>query len=210
MVHAADAPSLEQPKRWVDTPYHPGPADVRLQEGDVIDLGNRKLEIVHLPGHTPGSIGVYIRDEGILFTGDSLQALGTSVQYIAFYNDPDTYVESLRKVQALDVAHLYAAHAYAPFPDSHVQWPDVRRFLDISLDFALGLDATILTLLRAWPASADPATPATLAGHVCKRYGQSGQSHMATATVAAHLRRLARRGEVKASGDEPGASYSAL
>ncbi len=58
MIHELDAPSLDQPKRWVDTPYHPGPADVRLHEGDVIDLGRRKLEIVHLPGHTPGSIGV--------------------------------------------------------------------------------------------------------------------------------------------------------
>ncbi len=209
MAHKLDAPSLDSPKRWVDTPYHPGPADVRLREGDVLDLGRRKLEIVHLPGHTPGSIGVLIRDEGVLFTGDSLQALGTAVQYIAFYNDPDTYEQSLRKVQQLPVEHIVAAHAYAPFADSHVAGvADVKRFLDISLEFVLGLDAQILDVLRSRPSSDGSATPVEVAIELCRRYGQTGHSSMATATAAAHLRRLARKGEVVATGDEPGASYA--
>jgi hypothetical protein len=31
----------------------------RLEEGDVIDLGNRHFEVLHLPGHSPGSIGLW-------------------------------------------------------------------------------------------------------------------------------------------------------
>ena len=38
----------------------------------MIDLGDRVFEVVHLPGHTPGSAGLIDRDSGVLFTGDVL------------------------------------------------------------------------------------------------------------------------------------------
>ena len=40
--------------------------------GDVIDLGGRTLEVFALPGHTPGSILLLLREDRILFTGDSV------------------------------------------------------------------------------------------------------------------------------------------
>ena len=40
--------------------------------GDVIDLGGRTLEVFGLPGHTPGGILLLLREERILFTGDSV------------------------------------------------------------------------------------------------------------------------------------------
>lgn len=40
--------------------------------GDVIDLGGRTLEVFALPGHTPGGILLLLREEGVLFTGDSV------------------------------------------------------------------------------------------------------------------------------------------
>ncbi|HET6876763.1 MAG TPA: MBL fold metallo-hydrolase [Jatrophihabitans sp.] len=49
--------------------------DERLHHGDTITVGDATLEIIHLRGHTPGSVAVLYRDpEGIphLFTGDSL------------------------------------------------------------------------------------------------------------------------------------------
>lgn len=46
---------------------------VWVQDGDVIDLGGRKLTVVALPGHTPGSITVLDREERALFGGDPIQ-----------------------------------------------------------------------------------------------------------------------------------------
>ncbi|HEX5400849.1 MAG TPA: MBL fold metallo-hydrolase, partial [Pseudonocardiaceae bacterium] len=49
--------------------------DVLVQHGDVIHVGDCPLEIIHLRGHTPGSIALLYRDpagHGHLFTGDSL------------------------------------------------------------------------------------------------------------------------------------------
>ena len=44
-----------------------------VEDGDVIDLGNREIEVIHLPGHTPGSIALLDCDNRILFSGDSVQ-----------------------------------------------------------------------------------------------------------------------------------------
>lgn len=43
-----------------------------IREGDVIELGGRTLEVFALPGHTPGGILLLLREERILFTGDSV------------------------------------------------------------------------------------------------------------------------------------------
>lgn len=50
------------------------PVEVELEvnDGDVLDVGGQKLEIVHLPGHCPGHIGVYNRNSGTLYAGDLL------------------------------------------------------------------------------------------------------------------------------------------
>jgi glyoxylase-like metal-dependent hydrolase (beta-lactamase superfamily II) len=53
----------------------PVPPDVLVQHGDVIKVGDCDLEVIHLRGHTPGSIALLYRDpagHGHLFTGDSL------------------------------------------------------------------------------------------------------------------------------------------
>ena len=39
-----------------------------VEEGDVVDLGNRSFEVFHLPGHSPGSMGLWEKVTGILFT----------------------------------------------------------------------------------------------------------------------------------------------
>jgi glyoxylase-like metal-dependent hydrolase (beta-lactamase superfamily II) len=53
----------------------PVPVDVELETGDSVDLGDCRLEIIGLRGHTPGSVAVLYRDPAAgahLFTGDSL------------------------------------------------------------------------------------------------------------------------------------------
>lgn len=47
-------------------------ADILLEEGDAISVGNDKLAVMHTPGHTMGSICLY--GDGVLFSGDTLFA----------------------------------------------------------------------------------------------------------------------------------------
>lgn len=62
LAHAADADGL------------PVPADQLLQDGDVVHVGDCNLTVIHLDGHTPGSIGLLYEadDRPHLFSGDSL------------------------------------------------------------------------------------------------------------------------------------------
>ena len=182
MIHPLDAARLGSGELEGPTA---GPADVLLEDGATVDLGGRELQIVHLAGHTPGSIGVYLPDQKALFTGDSLQARGTAVQYIASYADPDSYIASVRRAIDMDIEHLVPAHAFAPFENSHIHSDDVRRFLDISLEHAQELDELIATLARS---AGEPVSAASIASEVCARYGFDVTSPMAIATVEAHLR----------------------
>jgi hydroxyacylglutathione hydrolase len=50
------------------------PADVLLEEGDVIEEAGISLKVLHTPGHTPGGISLHCEAEGIIFSGDTLFA----------------------------------------------------------------------------------------------------------------------------------------
>jgi glyoxylase-like metal-dependent hydrolase (beta-lactamase superfamily II) len=196
-AHELEADALEEPLHWLDREITPGPADCGLRDGDVLDLGGRSLEVVHLPGHTPGSCGYYLRDSATLITGDALQALGTTAQSLPFYADPDAYVATVRKALALRVEHLVLAHAYLPFTESHLHGDEVRRFLEVSLEFALGFDDQLIADLPE-PASADELTE-----RACRRLGIGGPTEMAKVTVRAHLTRLAAKGRLRVGGVTP-------
>ena len=44
----------------------------RLRDNDELELAGKKIIIIHTPGHTPGGVCIYIPDENILFSGDTL------------------------------------------------------------------------------------------------------------------------------------------
>ena len=59
----------------IDAPQIPVPSDLLLEEGDIVRVGDAALSVIHLVGHTPGSIALLYDDpEGTahLFTGDCL------------------------------------------------------------------------------------------------------------------------------------------
>jgi glyoxylase-like metal-dependent hydrolase (beta-lactamase superfamily II) len=50
----------------------PAPLTGRLDEGDRIDLGDRQFTVLHLPGHSPGGIGLLDEGNGLFLTGDAI------------------------------------------------------------------------------------------------------------------------------------------
>jgi len=52
------------------------PADVLLEDGSIIEVGDIKIKVIHTPGHTPGGACLLVEDEKILFSGDTLMAGG--------------------------------------------------------------------------------------------------------------------------------------
>lgn len=67
---------------------------IPVREGDILDLGNRRLEIIHLPGHTPGSIAVLDIGGRVLISGDPIQQNGHIFMFGDHRNMQD-YIRSL-------------------------------------------------------------------------------------------------------------------
>lgn len=77
----------------------PSKAGRLLEEGDVLELGGRRLQVLHTPGHSPGSICLLCEEEGLLFTGDTVYAGPLYVQF----EDSDliAYHESMNRLAEL-------------------------------------------------------------------------------------------------------------
>jgi glyoxylase-like metal-dependent hydrolase (beta-lactamase superfamily II) len=54
----------------------PSPVDKHLHDGEVLAFGSHRLEVIHTPGHTPGSVCFELGGERLLFSGDTLFARG--------------------------------------------------------------------------------------------------------------------------------------
>jgi glyoxylase-like metal-dependent hydrolase (beta-lactamase superfamily II) len=67
------ADDLEMQAGWlgIETPQNPG-IDTPAREGDVLRAGAIEAQVIHTPGHTPGSISLFIPAENKLIAGDTL------------------------------------------------------------------------------------------------------------------------------------------
>ena len=79
-----------------------------LEEGDVVDLGNRHFEVLHLPGHSPGSIGLYEKATQTLFSGDAIYD-GPLLGNLPGSSIP-TYVNTLHRLLELPVRVVHGGH----------------------------------------------------------------------------------------------------
>ena len=85
-----------------------------VREGDVLDLGRRRLEIIHLPGHTPGSIAVLDTGNRVLISGDPIQD-GNIFMFGPYRNMP-MYIRSLEHLRGWQgrFDEIWPSHASFP------------------------------------------------------------------------------------------------
>lgn len=76
-----------------------------VDEGDVIDLGDRRFTVLHVPGHTAGSIALWEVATGLLFTGDAAY-----VESRMSYDDRASAAASLRRFADLPVRRVHPGH----------------------------------------------------------------------------------------------------
>jgi glyoxylase-like metal-dependent hydrolase (beta-lactamase superfamily II) len=60
---------------WRET-HTDGDPDIPMADGGVFEVADAKLEVIHTPGHSPGSVCLYSEALGVVFTGDTLLASG--------------------------------------------------------------------------------------------------------------------------------------
>jgi glyoxylase-like metal-dependent hydrolase (beta-lactamase superfamily II) len=107
LIHEADAEAIEKGTRITGfarynlAEFPRCPVDRRLSDGEVLKLGNKTFEVIHTPGHTPGSASFLLEVEGknLLFSGDTVffdDMLGWQLNP---YADNQKYLASARKLE---------------------------------------------------------------------------------------------------------------
>ena len=74
----------------------------------MLDLGDRAFEVLHLPGHSPGSIGLWEAATGVLFSGDAVYD-GPLLDELDG-SDVVAYVATMRRLRELPVGVVHAGH----------------------------------------------------------------------------------------------------
>ncbi|RLC47405.1 MAG: MBL fold metallo-hydrolase [Candidatus Cloacimonadota bacterium] len=76
IIHPEDKDMLIDPQKnlsaFFDQNIVSAPADMLVNDKEIITFGSYELEVIHTPGHTKGGISLYCKDANLLFTGDTL------------------------------------------------------------------------------------------------------------------------------------------
>lgn len=116
-------------------------ADIALEEGTPIRVGEGLVEVLHTPGHTPGSITLH--PPGSLITGDTLFITRVGRADLPG-SDPESLYRSLRRLAEFPAeTRVYPGHDYGPRPVStigfelennpYLRCPDLESFIHLRM-----------------------------------------------------------------------------
>jgi len=113
-LHPAELPILQSRggASWFGVLVQESPLpDLELEDGQVLEVGTLRFQVLHTPGHSPGGVTFYLEQEGVAFDGDVLFQMGVGRTDLPG-GDRDTLMHSIREVLfALpDETVLYSGH----------------------------------------------------------------------------------------------------
>jgi glyoxylase-like metal-dependent hydrolase (beta-lactamase superfamily II) len=188
---------------WARSVTHAGPVDLRLHGEAVIDLGDRNVDVLHVPGHTAGHLALFDSSSRAALVSDAVlgsavyNADGTAAFPPTYRHVPD-YLKTIQRVRDLAPEQLLTAH----YPTFDAE--EGNRFLDDSQDFVGVLEREVQRVLQR-----GPHTLAQLLGDLDPRIGdwpQEGTAGALAFPVAGHLEDLTARGLVSRAGVSSGAA----
>jgi glyoxylase-like metal-dependent hydrolase (beta-lactamase superfamily II) len=188
---------------WARSVTRTGPVDLRLQAEAVIDLGDRTVDVLHVPGHTAGHLALVDSASRAAVVSDAV--LGAAVRntdgtaaFPPTYRYVPDYLNTIERLRALAPQQLLTAH-YPSFDGD-----EAIRFLDESAGFVAKLDAEVRRVLEH-----GSFTLAQLVGEIDPAIGdwpREGTAGALVFPVAGHLEDLLARGLVARSDDDSGAA----
>jgi glyoxylase-like metal-dependent hydrolase (beta-lactamase superfamily II) len=133
----------------VDIALPPMKIDVKLKDGDVIDVGDLKLEVWHTPGHTPGQLSFKLGN--LLFSGDNIYA-DACVGVIDAHHGSHIphFIESLKRILADDAQFLLPSHGPMFHKDAALVQSAISRLERYQYMADFGTCAVDWPLQREW------------------------------------------------------------
>jgi glyoxylase-like metal-dependent hydrolase (beta-lactamase superfamily II) len=101
---------LRPPAGWHAPDYQitPAPATGFVEEGDVIDLGDRAFRVLHTPGHSPGHVSLFEEKTGVLIAADVVYDGPLVTGCLGAH--PPTYVATMRRLRELSPKIVHGGH----------------------------------------------------------------------------------------------------
>jgi glyoxylase-like metal-dependent hydrolase (beta-lactamase superfamily II) len=108
--YATDDMFERLPEGWDAARYRvpPAPAGRELDDGAIVDLGDRAFQVIHTPGHSPGGIGLFERAAGTFLSGDVIYD-GPLIDD-AYHSDRDDYLATMARLRDLPVTVVHGGH----------------------------------------------------------------------------------------------------
>jgi len=151
-----------------------------VEDGDTIELGDGLiLEVIHTPGHSPGSISLLLLPDMALFSGDAIPVPGD----IPIYDDPVASLKSIERLMAIDgITSLFSSWD-EPKEGEEVYW---------AMDDGYACIQQVHEVVKGVLADRPDIDPADLTGTVVKELGLPAElaTPMVTRSLLGHVRVL--------------------
>lgn len=98
------------PRGWNPAKYviAPAPATGLVEDGDIIDLGDRAFRVIHTPGHSPGGIALFEEATGIMIAGDIVYDGPLVVD--CYHSDIDDYRGTMQRLREMEPSVIHGGH----------------------------------------------------------------------------------------------------
>lgn len=160
-----------------------------VEDGDLID----GFQVIHTPGHSPGHICIYMKEEGILFSGDHVLGMGTTAMRPP-EGDMARYIDSLRKLLNYNMRMICPGHGPVI--------KEARRKLEELIQHRLEREEQVIAGLIQGKATVVELV-AGIYPELDKRLYEAAKGQ-----VLAHLMKLEREGRVSSLGTGEDARYT--
>jgi len=177
--HPDERPAIERFLRSAHIDHTPA-------DGETLDLGGKTLRFVHAPGHTLGSLCVFWEEERVLFTGDTILGMGTTV-VSPEDGDMALYLQTLRRLLELEPRYLCPGHG----PVVRTAREKIQELLEHRLE----RERQIVSALQGGPKSLDDLRALIYPELEPRLHG------MARDQLRTHLIKLEREGRVRTLPD---------
>lgn len=168
----------------------PSPVHQEIIDGEILDFGKTRLQVIHTPGHTPGHCSFYHEPSRVLFSSDiDLSRFGPWYGHLC--SDPGDFVTSIEKCLELDPAVVVSSH-------KGIITEDIPKRFNEYRDVILNKEALVLESLQV------PSTLEELAARQIFYGNRIKLDPLMTfyekMAVYLHLRRLLSLGLIQVSG----------
>ena len=167
--------------------------DLRLRDGEALDLGSFEFRIIRTRGHSPGHISLYDAARRVVICGDVALGWGAlapgAPKINPYFYDPDLYLDGIETVLALDASLFCTGHS------GSLDAKGLQRLGASSRDFVRSLGEWTLAALDAH----EPRPLGTIARTVLTSLDGYEIGFHLHASVQAHLTRFCRHGVARTS-----------